>query len=508
MLKDFTLQPLLKQIGSVCSEDTAASLHFPLTDCSMYMTADPEEIIRRQKMFRMLLSDPVLVCSLEEAEKKLDTLAEIARKIGTVQNHSNEELLYALVELICFVDAVELLDSAYSTAETVKSEVLLTFFRAIRSLSEDIQYTNLKNWLYSLENNMRTIRSLTLGVNLDAQLNVSEVGLVSINDQPYVSSRFLDRALHNETPPPEFSCIAAVGLRETGSILQKSQIVINREFYSTMNEITGGTLKQLRKYLTAEMQGTLNGILMAAADLRFILNAVRYMQKLRETGLPLTYPAVSREVRIQNLYNPLLTEKIPVKNIVPSTLTFCTDECIGVLTGPNAGGKTVYLTAIGHAQICFQLGLPVCAAAAEMNPYDFIQTHFVAAVVQRSESRLVNETIRLKEILETLTSNTLFLLDETFSSTSAYDGLYLAETLLKYLLRTGCHCLYVTHLHSLAERITEMRKNGENRVKMLSAEAENGRRTYRIVVSEGDIMKSSLAEDIIRENGLGFLLNA
>ena len=51
-----------------------------------------------------------------------------------------------------------------------------------------------------------------------------------------------------------------------------------------------------------------------------------------------------------------------------------------------------------------------------------------------------------------------------------------------------------------------MRKNGENRVKMLSAEAENGRRTYRIVVSEGDIMKSSLAEDIIRENGLGFLL--
>jgi len=179
-----------------------------------------------------------------------------------------------------------------------------------------------------------------------------------------------------------------------------------------------------------------------------------------------------------------------------------------VLTGPNAGGKTVYLTAIGHAQICFQLGLPVCAAAAEMNPYDSIQTHFVAAVVQRSESRLVNETIRLKEILETLTSNTLFLLDETFSSTSAYDGLYLAEALLKYLLRTGCHCLYVTHLHSLAERITEMKKNGENRVKMLSAEAENGRRTYRIVVSEGDIMKSSLAEDIIRENGLGFLLNA
>ncbi|MBR4961470.1 MAG: hypothetical protein IKY52_11290 [Clostridia bacterium] len=61
------------------------------------------------------------------------------------------------------------------------TERLLDFFRCIRTLTEDSQYRNLKNWLYGLENSMRSIRSLTLGVNLDAQLNVSEVGIVSIN---------------------------------------------------------------------------------------------------------------------------------------------------------------------------------------------------------------------------------------------------------------------------------------------------------------------------------------
>jgi len=506
MLKDFTLCSLFANTSPLCSEETAKSLQFPLADYITYTTKDPLEIRERQKLFRDLSASPTLTARLEEALEKLTTLAELSRKIGNVQNHSNEGLLYALVELVSFVDTAELLDAAYTEAETVKSEKLLQFFRSIRALTEDSQYIHLKNWLYGLESNMRSIRSLTLGVNLDAQLNVSEVGIISINDKPYVSNRFLDRALRDETPPPEFTCIAAVGIRETGSLLQKSQIVINREFYTAINEITGGTLKSLRKYLSAEIRDALTAMLAVESDLHFLLHAVRYIQKLQESGLPITYPGISQKVRIQSLYNPLLTEKMPARSIVPSSVIFA-EECIGVLTGPNAGGKTVYLTAVGQAQLCFQLGLPVCAVAAEMNPYDSLQIHFVSAVRKQSESRLVNETVKLKEILESLSEYTLFLLDETFSSTSAYDGLYLAEALLQYLLRVGCHCLYVTHLHSLAERIQEMRRNGESRIQMLSAHTENGKRTYRIVPSDGDTLQRSLAEDIIRENGLGFLLD-
>ena len=273
-----------------------------------------------------------------------------------------------------------------------------------------------------------------------------------------------------------------------------------------MNEITGGTLKTLRKYLSAEMRDAVLTLLSLEPDLRFLLDSLRYIQRLRDYGLPLTYPKAAGGTSLQSLYDPVLAEKMTEKKIVPSSASFTENKCIYILTGPNAGGKTVYLTAVGHAQLHFQLGLPVCAVTAEMRPYDSLLTHFVASAQKQNESRLVNETMRLKEVLENLSPDTLFLLDETFSSTSAYDGLYLAEALVKYLLRAGCHCLYITHLHGLSERVLELQKNGETRVQMLTALAESGKRTYRIVPSDGNTVQTSLAEDIIRENGLGFLL--
>ena len=507
MLKDFKLPSLFGCCTQVCTEETALALRFPLAAYFIYMTTDPVEIADRQQLFRNFSADTALVSGMENVMEKLTSLAELARKLGSIQGRSNEELLYSLVELVVFVDTIELLDATYAEAENIRSPRLLDFFRCIRALTEDSQYGNLKNWLYGLESSMRSIRSLTLGVNLDAQLNVSEVGIVSINKQPYVSNRFLDRALREEASPAEFSCIAAVGIRETGSLLQRSQIVINREFYNAMNEITGGTLKNLRKYLTAEIQSAVLSLLSVEPELRFLTDALRYIRRLREYGLPLVYPAVSNRNTLQGLYDPLLAEKIPVKTIVPSSAAFSAENSIYILTGPNAGGKTVYLTAIGHAQLQFQLGLPVCAVAAEMRMYDTLLTHFVAAVQKESESRLVNETVRLKEVLEHLTPDTLFLLDETFSSTNAYDGLFLAEALIKYLLRVGCHCLYVTHLHSLVRRASEMQALGEQRVQLLSAKAEDGKRTYQILPCTGEPLQTSLAEDIIRENGLGFLLD-
>ena len=136
MLKDFTLPSLFGCTSAVCSVETAVSLQFALADFSPLMTADPAEIRERQKLFRDLSSDPELVARLQKAAEKLKGLAELARKIGGVQGHSNEELLYALVELGSFVDIIELLDEAYAAAESLKSDRLLEFFRCIRSLTD------------------------------------------------------------------------------------------------------------------------------------------------------------------------------------------------------------------------------------------------------------------------------------------------------------------------------------------------------------------------------------
>ncbi|MBQ8511327.1 MAG: hypothetical protein IJ497_01820, partial [Clostridia bacterium] len=156
-----------------------------------------------------------------------------------------------------------------------------------------------------------------------------------------------------------------------------------------------------------------------------------------------------------------------------------------------------------HAQLMFQLGLPVCARSAKMKPYEKILTHFVMTTQKQSESRLVNETVRMKESLEQVTKNTLLLLDETFSSTSAYDAMFLAEALIKYLSRMGCSTVYVTHLHELAGRIRAMDENSG--VGMLTAKVADGKRTYEIVPHDGEENTSSMARDIVINSGLGFL---
>lgn len=216
--------------------------------------------------------------------------------------------------------------------------------------------------------------------------------------------------------------------------------------------------------------------------------------------------SASDETSIAKLYNPLLAEKCRMRDIVPSAVKFGENERIYILTGPNSGGKTVYITAVGLAQIMFQLGLPVCALSAEIKPYRKILTHFIMPTVKQSESRLVNETLRMKESLEQVTESTLILLDETFSSTSAYDAMLLAEALIKYLAKIGCSAVYVTHLLDLNDKVREL--TDDSGIRMLCAAVENGKRTYEIVPHKGEESVSSMAREIAENSGLGFLFDA
>ena len=228
MICEFRLEPLFVVMSFVCSGDALDSLKFPIGSTFMYMTYSSEEIKERQMIFRDFLSDDVFCDKMHEAHGQLKRLRDLARNLGDMRKQTNEEMIYSLMELLLFIDSTEALDEAYSSAPKLKSERLRNNFVRIRNLTEDVQYRNLKKWLYSLDHVLRSVKSVTLGVNLDAQLNVSEVGLVSINDQPYVNDKILDRVIRDHQPPKEFICISTVGIHEDGGIFQKSIININR----------------------------------------------------------------------------------------------------------------------------------------------------------------------------------------------------------------------------------------------------------------------------------------
>ncbi|MBP5270838.1 MAG: hypothetical protein ILO42_07775 [Clostridia bacterium] len=68
------------------------------------------------------------------------------------------------------------------------------------------------------------------------------------------------------------------------------------------------------------------------------------------------------------------------------------------------------------------------------------------------KGRLGEECARLNEIFERVTAHSLVLLDESLSSTGAYEASYIAAEVLSGFSMAGCRTLFSTHLHELSSK--------------------------------------------------------
>ena len=182
-----------------------------------------------------------------------------------------------------------------------------------------------------------------------------------------------------------------------------------------------------------------------------------------------------------------------------------------VLTGPNRGGKTTYVRAVGLAYLLFQAGLYVPAARARMSPVDRICTHFPGQEgATPGRGRLDEEAQRLAEIFREATACSLVLLNEVLSGTSTVEGLALARDAVRGLHLLGARAIYVTHLHDLGSYAEEINATteGTGTVGSLVAEAtespgtDGHRRTFRI--RPGAPRGISYASEIARQHGISY----
>jgi DNA mismatch repair ATPase MutS len=193
----------------------------------------------------------------------------------------------------------------------------------------------------------------------------------------------------------------------------------------------------------------------------------------------------------------------------------CLDDSarLYILTGPNQGGKTTYTQGLGVMQILGQAGLFVPARSAVLSPVDHVESHFPSEEKGSLETgRLAEEARRLSALFDRITDRSLVLLNETLSSTSPGEGLYLAEDVVKGLRLSGARGVFATHLHELAERaeLLNAEVEGGSRIGSLvagigaAADRPGGeaRRTYQI--RKGPPMGKSYARDIAERYGISF----
>jgi DNA mismatch repair protein MutS len=254
-------------------------------------------------------------------------------------------------------------------------------------------------------------------------------------------------------------------------------------------------------------------------EIAFYLGAARLVRRLRDGGLPMSRPEIApldeRTCSIHTLYNVSLALQFSKRvndlreEIVCNDVEFGDEGRIFILTGPNRGGKTTYTQAVGLAHVFMQAGLFVPASSARISPVDGIFTHFATEERPDLEAgRLGEESRRLSAIFERATRHSLILLNESLSSTSAGESLYLARDIVRVMRLLGARAIFATHLHELAadaEAINSETAGDSRVVSMISlvhVDGETARRTYKIV--PGAPMGMSYAREIAARYGISF----
>ena len=478
-----------------------------LTD---YFTTDEKVIAYRQSTVRDLLSIPELLETLSGIHPILDDIREL-RRLDNENVTSADSFLYSITEIELYVSCLDTLKRGFhGVKDRITSPAFKSLSEFVYELTESDYYRELNEKLASLSDRVHEVKSITIGVNLDRELRPESAGVIAINSEHFKSGKFLDKILRLSFKNDAFTCIANLSPFGKGQSDNKQEALIGA-FNGAIEDVFRSSVKGWRNIVADYVMENTDFLLKLLPEIEFVSRAAELITKLREhPGCAMTYPELApmadKRFEAVGLYNPRVALAID-DEIVTNDLAFDDEARIYVLTGPNRGGKSVITVALGAAQAMCQLGLPVPAASAVISPVSGIFTHFPEGADDTiDKGRLGEECARLKEIFDSADSDTMILLDESLSSTGAYEASYIASEILSAFAVMRCRGIFSTHLHELAASLPEINarsmEQGGIKLDTLVAGIEEGQRSFKIHRAKPD--GKSYARDIADKYGLSF----
>ena len=191
-------------------------------------------------------------------------------------------------------------------------------------------------------------------------------------------------------------------------------------------------------------------------EVQFYIAYLEQMDQVRKAGLAFCYPNVtnpSKEIQALETYDLALANQLirAHKDVVTNGFYLTEPERIFVVSGPNQGGKTTFARTFGQVHYLAALGCPVPGASARLFLFDRIFTHFEKEEkVQNLRGKLEDELIRINEILQMATANSILIMNESFLSTTMNDALFLSREVMKRIADLNLLCVTVTFLDELS----------------------------------------------------------
>jgi len=438
-----------RQITDLCSTPTGAAL----LDGEGFSTS-AEEVMRRQslaeevRVARMMESgfpsgdftefgDEVRKIGVEgaflepeELLRLLDGLRSVGEAARFFVSHENYPLMKALSEEANdfpeIAGHIETIIDRYGNVKDNASAELFTIRRSIR----DRQAQASKRLQAVLGEAVRAGI-----VDADASLSVRDghtVIPVAAANKRKINGFILDQSATGKT-----FYIEPVEVVEINNELKELQYAERREIVRILTEFAN-SLRPEREAIAA------SGLYLATVDM---LRAKARWAADNEACRPIV--STDGRLHLREARHPLLQQTLrhEKREIVPLTMTLDASKRILVISGPNAGGKSVCLKTVGLLQYMFQCGMPVTASAnSELPLFDSV---FIDIGDQQSIdndlSTYSSHLLNMKQMLSESSPKSLVLIDEFGSGTEPVIGGAIAEAILEKLVEAGTYGVITTH---------------------------------------------------------------
>ncbi len=198
-----------------------------------------------------------------------------------------------------------------------------------------------------------------------------------------------------------------------------------------------------------------------------------------EGAVPEILEAGAASWTLSDARHPLLQD-VPAQAVVPYHLDVLPGERAVVVSGPNTGGKSVFLKAVGLIPALAQSGVVPPVGSGTRLP---VFASFFADIgdeqsISRSLSTFSAHLANLADILEGADEHSLVLIDEMGTGTDPSEGAALAQAVLEELVGRGCFSVVSSHL----SRLKALAGEGTGIVNAsLQFDPERMEPTYRLV---------------------------
>ena len=269
----------------------------------------------------------------------------------------------------------------------------------------------------------------------------------SVIPVPNTHKRQVRGFIHDESSTGQTVYIEPTAVFELNNAIRELQGAEYREIVRILTEFSDQLRENIEEYLSLYQYLGIFDFIMAKA--RYAIETNSNKPNIKEE--PFIY--------LEEAYHPLLllSHKKSHKPVVPLNLKLDKEERILVITGPNAGGKSVCLKTVGLIQYMFQCGL--LAPANENTILGIFSDVFVnigdEQSLENDLSTYSSHLQHLNQFIRNIRSNSLFLIDELGTGTEPQIGGAIAESVLETLNEKKAFGVVTTHYAILKKAADE-----------------------------------------------------